>query len=129
MTSFWKSNQRRLAPWLFLAPGAVLFAVYVIIPIFQSMWISLYDWDGLGTAKCRCCTATWIGAANYVELLDDDSFYTSLKNNVIWLVLYMLALPLGLFIAIFLNQTVGGMRIYKSMFFFPFVISQARCRP
>ena len=117
MTSFWKSNQRRLAPWLFLAPGAVLFAVYVIIPIFQSMWISLYDWDGLGTAK-------WIGTANYVELLDDDSFYTSLKNNVIWLVLYMLALPLGLFIAIFLNQTVGGMRIYKSMFFFPFVISQ-----
>lgn len=117
MTSFWKSNQRRLAPWLFLAPGAVLFAVYVIIPIFQSMWISLYDWDGLGTA-------TWIGAANYVELLDDDSFYTSLKNNVIWLVLYMLALPLGLFIAIFLNQTVGGMRIYKAMFFFPFVISQ-----
>ncbi|MEY3961419.1 MAG: hypothetical protein RIR14_2073 [Pseudomonadota bacterium] len=117
MTSFWKSNQRRLAPWLFLAPGAVLFAVYVIIPIFQSMWISLYDWDGLGTA-------TWIGAANYVELLDDDRFYTSLKNNVIWLVLYMLALPLGLFIAIFLNQTVGGMRIYKSMFFFPFVISQ-----
>ena len=117
MTSFWKSNQRRLAPWLFLAPGALLFAVYVIIPIFQSMWISLYDWDGLGTA-------TWIGAANYVELLDDDSFYTSLKNNVIWLVLYMLALPLGLFIAIFLNQTVGGMRIYKSMFFFPFVISQ-----
>ncbi len=117
MTSFWKSNQRRLAPWLFLAPGALLFAVYVIIPIFQSMWISLYDWDGLGTA-------TWIGTANYVELLDDDSFYTSLKNNVIWLVLYMLALPLGLFIAIFLNQTVGGMRIYKSMFFFPFVISQ-----
>ena len=117
MTSFWKSNQRRLAPWLFLAPGALLFAVYVIIPIFQSMWISLYDWDGL-------CTAKWIGTANYVELLDDDSFYTSLKNNVIWLVLYMLALPLGLFIAIFLNQTVGGMRIYKSMFFFPFVISQ-----
>ena len=38
------------------------------------MWISLYDWDGLGTA-------TWIGAANYVELLDDDSFYTSLKNK------------------------------------------------
>jgi multiple sugar transport system permease protein len=117
MSSFWKSNQRRLAPWLFLAPGAILFAVYVIIPIFQSMWISFYDWDGLGQAR-------WIGAANYVELLDDDSFYTSLKNNVIWLVLYMLALPLGLFIAIFLNQTVWGMRTYKSLFFFPFVISQ-----
>ncbi len=117
MSAYWKANQRRLAPWLFLAPGAVMFAVYVIIPIFQSMWISFYDWDGLGVAE-------WVGTANYVELVDDDSFYTALKNNVIWLVLYMLALPLGLAIAIFLNQTVWGMRTYKSLFFFPFVISQ-----
>ena len=117
MSAYWKANQRRLAPWLFLAPGAIMFAIYVIIPIFQSMWISFYDWDGMGQAE-------WIGIANYVELIDDDSFYTSLKNNVIWLVLYMLALPLGLFIAIFLNQTVRGMRAYKSLFFFPFVISQ-----
>ncbi len=43
---------------------------------------------------------------------------------MIWLVLYMLAPPAGLFIAIFLNQTVTGIRIYKSLFFFPFVISQ-----
>jgi multiple sugar transport system permease protein len=117
MQSYWKSNQRRLAPWLFLAPGMIMFAVYVIIPIFQSMWISFYDWDGLGQPE-------WIGVENYVELVGDDSFYTSLHNNVLWLVLYMLALPIGLFIAIFLNQTVWGMRAYKSLFFFPFVISQ-----
>jgi multiple sugar transport system permease protein len=54
----------------------------------------------------------------------DPAFYTSLKNNVIWLVLYMLAIPAGLAIALFLNQTVRGIRIYKSLFFFPFVISQ-----
>ncbi len=36
----------------------------------------------------------------------------------------MLAVPAGLFIAIFLNQTVRGIRVYKSLFFFPFVISQ-----
>ena len=87
----WKANQRKLAPWLFLAPGMAMFAIYVIIPIFQSMWISFYDWDGLG-AK------TWIGTANYVELVDDDAFYTSLKNNVIWLVLYMFAVSAGLMI-------------------------------
>ncbi len=117
MSAYWKRNQRRLAPWLFLAPGMAMFALYVIIPIFQSMAISFYDWDGLG-AK------TWIGAANYVELIDDDAFYTSLKNNVIWLLLYLLAVPAGLLIAIFLNQTVWGIRAYKSLFFFPFVISQ-----
>jgi multiple sugar transport system permease protein len=117
MSTYWKANQRRLAPWLFLAPGMIMFAIYVIIPIFQSMWISFYDWDGLGEA-------VWIGTDNYVELADDPEFYTSFKNNIIWLVLYLLAVPAGLLIAIFLNQTVRGIRLYKSLFFFPFVISQ-----
>ena len=115
--SWWQKNQQWLTPWLFLAPGIFMFAVYVIWPILQSFWLSFYDWDGLGEK-------TWIGWGNYVELWDDPNFYTSLKNNVIWLVLYLLAVPFGLFIAIFLNQTVRGIRLYKSLFFFPFVISQ-----
>ena len=110
-------NQRTIAPWLFLTPGVLMFLVYVVLPIFQSMEISLYEWDGLGER-------TYVGFDNYVELVDDEAFYTSLKNNVIWLVLYMLAIPAGLFIALFLNQNVWGIRLYKSLFFFPFVISQ-----
>ena len=94
-----------------------MFLIYVIMPVFQSISISFYDWDGLGAKE-------YIGMENYVELMDDEAFYTSLKNNVIWLVLYMLAIPAGLLVALFLNQTVGGIRIYKSLFFFPFVISQ-----
>ena len=117
MTAYWKKNQLRLAPWLFLAPGIFMFLLYVIIPVFQSINISFYDWDGLGAKE-------WVGTGNYVELVDDEAFYTSLKNNIIWLVLYMLAIPAGLFAALFLNQTVRGIRIYKSLFFFPFVISQ-----
>jgi multiple sugar transport system permease protein len=115
--SWWRRNQQRLAPWLFLAPGVLMFLVYVLIPVVQSLWLSFFDWDGLGAS-------TWIGWGNYVELWDDDAFWTSLRNNVAWLVLYMLAPPAGLFIAIFLNQTVTGIRVYKSLFFFPFVISQ-----
>lgn len=113
----WKRNQRAMAPWIFLAPGIAMFALYVIYPIIASMWLSFYDWDGLGEK-------TWLGLANYAELFDDEAFYTSLYNNIIWLVLYMLAVPAGLFVALFLNQTVTGIRIYKSLFFFPFVISQ-----
>lgn len=116
-SSFWKRNQQRIAPMLFLAPGIVMFIIYVILPIFQSVWISFFDWDGLGPK-------VWIGLGNYKELLTDDAFYTSLKNNVIWLVLYLLAIPAGLTVALFLNQTVTGIRVYKSLFFFPFVISQ-----
>lgn len=116
-TGFWKRNQQRLAPVLFLLPGSLFFAVDVLFPIFQSIWISFYDWDGLGPK-------TWVGLGNYVELLDDEAFYTSLRNNVVWLVLYLLAVPAGLGIALFLNQNVVGIRLYKSLFFFPFVISQ-----
>lgn len=115
--SWWRQNQQRLAPVLFLAPGLLMFTVYVLWPVVDSLWLSFFDWDGLGEK-------TWIGTENYVELFDDDAFYVSLRNNILWLALYMLAPPAGLAIAIFLNQNVMGIRLYKSLFFFPFVISQ-----
>jgi multiple sugar transport system permease protein len=115
--TFWRRNQRRLAPFIFLAPGLLFFLIYVIGPIFQSFQISFLEWDGLGEAE-------FVGLRNYAELVEDPAFYTSLKNNVIWLILYLLAIPAGLFIALFLNQNVRGIRIYKSLFFFPFVVSQ-----
>ncbi len=112
-----KRNRQKLAPWLFLAPGGLFFLAYVVVPIFQSIWVSFHDWDGLAPPA-------WVGLANYVELFDDEAFYTSLENNILWLVLYLLAVPAGLAVALFLNQTVTGIRLYKSLFFFPFVISQ-----
>jgi multiple sugar transport system permease protein len=114
---WWWRNQRQLAPWLFLAPAMIMFLIYVIAPIVQSMAISLYDWDGLGEKK-------WIGLGNYVELASDPDFRTALKNNLIWFFGYLLAVPGGLAIALLLNQTVFGIRAVKSLFFFPFVISQ-----
>ena len=121
--SWFKRNELALMPWLFLLPAVLFFAVYVIIPIAQSFWISFHEWDGLG-AK------TYVGLDNYERLLGlgdqrmDRKFEVSFWNNIKWLVLYLLAIPMGLAIALFLNQTVTGIRIYKSLFFFPFVISQ-----
>ena len=116
-------TQRNLAPWLFLAPGLFMFSVYVIWPIGESLLLSLYDWDGLYNREGEF-TGRFIGFGNFQELWTDPAFITSLKNNVIWLVLYLLAVPAGLLVAIFLNQNVRGIRLYKSLFFFPFVISQ-----
>lgn len=114
---WYKRNEIAVTPWLFLAPAILFFAAYVVWPIYQSIVISFYDWDGLGEA-------TYVGVGNYVELMDDRAFEVSLWNNLKWLLFYLLAIPGGLFIALFLNQTVRGIRIYKSLFFFPFVISQ-----
>lgn len=116
-SGWWKRNQRTLMPWLFLMPGILLFAIYVLWPIMSSISISLYQWDGLSPA-------TYVGLENYIELMDDEEFYTALWNNVRWLVCFMAAVPIGLALALFLNQVVFGIRLIKSLFFFPFVISQ-----
>ncbi len=106
-----------LAPWLFLAPGLFLFTVYVLGPIVESMGLSLYKWDGLGAAR-------WVGLSNYLRLASDPAFLIALRNNLIWLFGYLLSVPIGLGLALLLNQSVAGMRLMKSAFFFPFVISQ-----
>ncbi|SDP22964.1 multiple sugar transport system permease protein [Rhodoferax sp. OV413] len=115
--SWWSKHQISVVPWLFLLPALVMFGVYVIGPIFESIALSFYDWDGLGTPK-------YIGFGNYVELAGDEDFYIALKNNVIWFFGFLLAIPAGLGLALLLNQKVFGIRLAKSLFFFPFVISQ-----
>ncbi len=114
--SFWERHQMRLAPALFLLPALLMFLVYVVNPIIQTFWISFHEWDGLGEK-------VFIGLANYWELLDSEEFYTALWNNILWLVFYMLSPVFGLAIALYLNQKVPGIRLVKSLFFFPFVIS------
>ena len=112
-----RRRPRSLAPLWFIAPAALFFATFVLWPIADSIWISLHDWDGVRPMR-------WVGVGNYRELFSDDVFYTALINNFYWLVAYMAAPVGGLAIALFLNQNVWGIRFYKSMFFFPFVISQ-----
>ena len=115
--TWWQKNQIKISPWIFLAPGLIFFFIYVIAPIFVSIGISFYQWDGLSPS-------IYVGLQNYIDLLDDEYFYISLWNNLKWLVFFMLAVPIGLGLAIFLNQVVFGIRLVKSLFFFPFVISQ-----
>ena len=109
------SRRRNRTALMFLLPGGLLFALYVIYPVISSISLSFYNWDGM-TAKA------FIGLDNYRELFHSDTFYTALKNNVIWLVLFLLAPPFGLAFALYLNQTVRGIRLMKSLFFAPFVL-------
>ena len=115
--TWWRRNQMWLTPLLLLFPACVVFTVFVIVPIFQSVLLSLYDWDGINPKR-------FVGLGNYVELFGDDVFYKAIVNNVWWLVAFMLAPVFGLALALFLNQNIAGIRLAKSLFFFPFVISQ-----
>ncbi|PMS17658.1 sugar ABC transporter permease [Trinickia dabaoshanensis] len=108
-------ERRTRAALLFLLPGLVLFSVFVIYPILSSIWLSFHHWDGM-TDK------TFAGLDNYREMFASDTFYVALKNNLIWLVLFLLAPPAGLALALYLNQNVFGIRLVKSLFFAPFVL-------
>ncbi|MCQ4437877.1 sugar ABC transporter permease, partial [Clostridioides difficile] len=65
----------------------------------------------------------FIGLGNYRELVQSDTVYVALKNNLAWLALFLAAPPLGLALALYLNQHVRGIRLVKSLFFAPFVLS------
>jgi len=93
-----RRHQHRAA-FFFLLPGCALFCLCVVYPIISSISLS------------------------YIELFHSDTFYTALKNNLIWLAFFLLAPPLGLLFALYLNQHIRGMRIVKSLFFAPFVLS------
>ena len=111
------SNEKSLTPWLFLLPGLILFSIYVLYPIVRSFWVSFYEWDGMAEP-------IFVGWGNYIELFDDEVFWVSVQNNIIWLLLFLTSPAIGLAIALFLNQKIRGIRAVKSLFFFPFVISQ-----
>lgn len=114
---WWRRNEARLTPVILLAPACVLFGVFVLYPIVGSIWLSFFAWDGIGKPL-------WVGLANYAELFRDPVFYLALRNNLIWLAIYMAAPVCGLFLAIFLNQNIAGIRAIRSLFFMPYVISQ-----
>jgi ABC-type sugar transport system permease subunit len=66
----------------------------------------------------------FVGLKNYNELSHDPLFYTSLVNNLVFLA-FLVILPLisGLLIAILLSRNIKGSMIFKSVFFFPMIVS------
>ena len=126
--TFWERNQLKLAPFLFLAPAVLVFLIYVIYPIFDSIWVSFHEWNGMDKSVLKEDGSPknwkWVGLQHYITLFtDDDEFYVSLFNNIRWLIFSLLAIPIGLSLALFVNQKIIGMRYIKSLFYFPFVIN------
>jgi multiple sugar transport system permease protein len=100
-----------------LAPACLLFGIFVLYPIGASLVLSLQDWDGVGMRR-------FVGLANYRELFQDPVFWTALANNLRWLACYAIAPVAGLALALLLHQALPGMRLIRSLFFMPFVLSQ-----
>jgi multiple sugar transport system permease protein len=109
---------RALTPYLFLAPGLLLFSVFRLYPLLDGLRLSFTN-ARLGRAEYG-----WVGLANYERLLEDTRFHTSLWNTAFYTAastLPILAIPLVLAVA--LNRGVGLRTFLRSAFFFPFTLS------
>ena len=105
--------QSSIRPWLFLFPALILLTIYLIYPVFYTIWLSLLNKGG----------DTFIGLDNYNWAKNDTQFRTSIFNNFLWLLVVPAACTfLGLVIAVLTDRIWWG-SIAKSFIFLPMAIS------
>jgi len=116
-----RDDRLRFLPWLFLAPALVIYSVVVVYPMVYSGYLSLFRWDGISPTK------VFVGFENYITLFtQNEVFWIALKNNAIWLVIALfLPTSMGLGFALLLNSRFRGSHIFRSVFYFPAVLSLA----
>ncbi|MEC0433029.1 sugar ABC transporter permease [Bacillus subtilis] len=112
-------NQNKIIPYLFLV-SALVFLLFVYIPIFENVFLSLFQWSSFSPEK------TFIGLKNYVELFHDPVFYQALTNNVLYAVISIVCQVFGgLILAAVLEDKLvrKWSPFFRTVFFLPVVIS------
>ena len=103
-------------PWLFLFPALVLLGLYLAYPVFATLWLS-FTQDAPGN------TREFVGFANYAQMVTEDKFWESVKNNMIWLlVVPAMSTAFGVLAAQLTDRIWWG-NIAKSLIFMPMAIS------
>jgi raffinose/stachyose/melibiose transport system permease protein len=104
---------------LFLSPALVLFLLFVIYPIFRSLYFSMFDWNGLGPA------VDFVGLKNFTDIMTDKVFLKALGNVGLIVVFSLgLQLPLALALAVMVGRDLPGRGIFRTIFNLPYVLSE-----
>jgi multiple sugar transport system permease protein len=93
----------------------------VWLPALASVLLSFSEWNGIGGLGA----IKWIGTTNYVNVFTNyPPFTPAIEHNLLWvLVLFLVATPLGMFMAVLLDRDIKGSRVYQTAFFLPVVLS------
>jgi raffinose/stachyose/melibiose transport system permease protein len=111
--------QDRLVIALFLLPALILFSLFVIYPIFRSLYFSTFNWKGFGPA------VDYIGIDNYRKILTDEVFLKAIKNVLLIIVLSLgIQLPMALVLAVLVGRDLPGRSLFRTIFFLPYVLSE-----
>jgi raffinose/stachyose/melibiose transport system permease protein len=111
-------RRSRLSVLVFLVPPLLVYGFAVLLPIFQSLFLSFFSWDGITPMQ-------FVGFDNYVHMLTGDPiFWHAFGNALVYLVI-CLVLQLGgaVFVASLLTSFRRGAGVIKTLYLLPAVIS------
>lgn len=104
----------------YLAPAVILYGVFLLYPMLDSIRLSFFTWSGYATEAQE-----FVGLRNYHYLLTQDAvFWRALRNSMIWVALSV-AIPMviSLLMALALNQRIWGRNAFRSVFYIPSVFA------
>ncbi|WP_211746843.1 sugar ABC transporter permease [Paenibacillus sp. Marseille-Q4541] len=112
---------RRLEKWtpfLFISPWIVGVLLFTIGPLCVSLVMSFYDWPVTSEPK-------FIWFDNYIKMFSDDpQFYKSIAITLKFALFYVpLSLITSLILAMLITQSVKGVKIFRTIFYLPAVVS------
>lgn len=103
--------------WLFILPWVLGFLLFLALPIALSVYYSFTSFNVFQPPR-------WIGTANFRALSTDPLFWKSLYNTAYYTFLSVpLMMVISLGVALLLNSKLPGMRIFRTIFFLPSVLS------
>src|SRR5215210_2096725 len=109
------------AAWWFLAPALVLIGVFFFLPVAASLVLSVTDFDIYAVGDLA--NARFVGARNYLALLDNPLFWTALRNTFYFaLIGGPLTVAVSLAAALLVNAKVVRFKsLFRTIYFVPFV--------
>ncbi|MGN8129499.1 carbohydrate ABC transporter permease [Paenarthrobacter sp. 22069] len=116
------SGRDKLVLTLMVGIPTLIELALVWLPTLMSVGLSFTRWNGLDLADIHPA-----GAENYQFISQDyPPFWPAVQHNMLWLLfLALIATPLGLLLAVLLDQNIRGSKIYQSIFFAPVMLSLA----
>ena len=107
---------------MILIPTAIV-ATLVWLPAMATIVFSFFDWDGFGPFS----EAKFVGTRWYTEAATIyPAFWPAIQHNVIWLlVLFFIATPIGLLVAVLLDREASHTKFYQTSLYLPVVLSMA----
>jgi raffinose/stachyose/melibiose transport system permease protein len=107
-----------IAAAVFLAPTLAFLVVFIAYPIIDSFVLSTVKWNGISPNK------EFVGLANWINLIKDSSFWAAFRNNLVVMFISLLTQGiLAMALATFLDVTGNKGRIFKILWFLPYLIS------